>query len=315
MKCSRLVSCLAVVLAGASAPVRADDAAKAGRDVLAKYQNAVVSVKLAIKQSVSMGGRESKTDSKTETTGTMIDPSGLTVVSLMTTDPGSAMKDAYTRAMISRGGDPSQLKFDSELSDVKIVLADGTEIAADVVLRDKDLDLAYVRPSDKAASARQPVKPFPFVHLARDARPQLLDEVIVLNRLSKVANRVPAISVGRIEAVVDKPRTFYVLGGAMWGYALGAPVFAVDGKLIGILFLRTVKAQTDQSTGFMFSNLSQWGMMPIVLPASDIVDGAKQALEAKAPTAEEKPASEEKPAEKEKAATASDQPPATPEKK
>ena len=59
------------------------------------------------------------------------------------TDPSGAMKDAYTRAITARGGDISQLKFESEISDVKIVLADGTEIPADVVLRDKDLDLAY----------------------------------------------------------------------------------------------------------------------------------------------------------------------------
>jgi len=298
MKCSTFVGCLAVAAVGlgAAIPTQADDAAKAGRDVLAKYQNAVVTVKLAIKQSMSLGGRESKTDSKTETTGTIIDPSGLTVVSLTTTDPGSAMKDAYTRAMIARGGDPSQLKFESELSDVKIVLADGTEIPADVVLRDKDLDLAYLRPSNKPGEPGQTAKPFPFVDLGRDTKPQLLDEVIVINRLSKVANRAPAISVGRIEAVVDKPRTLYVLGEATWGYALGAPVFSLDGKLVGMLFLRTANTQTDQNNGFMYSNLSQWGMMPVVLPASDIVDGVKQALEAKVPAAEEKPATIEKPA-------------------
>jgi Trypsin-like peptidase domain len=265
-----------------------DEAAKSGRAILAKCQDAVVTVRLAIKQSLSMGGRDSKSESKVETTGTMIDSSGLTVVSLTTTDPGNAMKEAYARAMAARGGDPSQLKFDSEVSDVKIVLADGTEIAADVVLRDKDLDLAYLRPSDT------PAKPLSFVDLAHDAKPQVLDEVVVVNRLTKAANRVPAISIGRIEALVDKPRTFYVLGEATWGYSLGAPVFSLDGKLIGILFLRSAKAQVDQTSGFMFSSLSQWGMMPIVLPASDIVDGAKQALEAKTPVTEEKPAREEK---------------------
>src|SRR5579862_6558239 len=174
-------------------PVHGDDAAKAGRDVLAKSGSAVVTVKLAIKQSVSMGGRDSKSESKTETTGTVIDPSGLTVVSLATTDPSSTMKDTYARAIAARGGDMSQFKFESELSDVKIVLADGTEIAADVVLRDKDLDLAYLRPSDK------PAKPLPFIDLTKDAKAQILDEVIILNRLSQAANRAPAISVGRIE--------------------------------------------------------------------------------------------------------------------
>jgi hypothetical protein len=237
---------------------------------------------------MSMGGRDQKSESKTETTGTVIDSSGLTVVSLTTTDPGSAMKDTYARAMAARGADMSQFKLESELSDVKIVLADGTEIPAEVVLRDKDLDLAYLRPSDK------PAKPLAFVDLAQDAKAQILDEVIVVNRLSQVANRVPAISIGRIEAIVDKPRTFYVLGQSMWGYALGSPVFSLNGKLVGILFLRSAKTQADQSSGFMFSNLSVFGMMPIILPASDIVDGAKQALEAKSPAPEEKPVTEEK---------------------
>ena len=281
------IACLAV--AAVSFTARADEAAKAGRDVLAKSQGAVVTVKLAIKQSMSMGGHDSKSESKTDTTGTVIDPSGLTVVSLATTDPGSMVKDAYERAITARGGDTSQFKFESELSDVKIVLADGTEIPADVVLRDKDLDLAYLRPSDK------PAKPLPFINLKQDVKPQILDEVIVMNRLNQAANRAAVISAGRIEGIVDKPRTVYLLGGSMWGYSLGAPVFSLDGKLVGILFLRSTKSQADQSSGFMFSNLNQLGMMPVILPAADIVDGAKQALEAKAPVAEEKPAASEKP--------------------
>jgi S1-C subfamily serine protease len=270
------VAVLAVAVAG---PGRADDVGTAGRELLAKHQAAVVTVKLAIKQSMSMGGRDSKSESKMETTGTVIDPSGLTVVSLATTDPTSAMKDAYVKALTARGGDASQLKMESELTDVKILQADDTEISAQVVLRDKDLDLAYLRPSEK------PAKPLPFIDLAQAGKAAVLDEVFVLNRLGKSANRVPALSVGRIEAVVEKPRTFYMLGQAMWGYALGAPVFARDGKLVGILFLRTVNTQTDTTSGFMFGNLNQWGMIPIVLPVADIVPGAKQALEAK-PAAE-----------------------------
>jgi len=56
------IVCLA--LAGIPVTARADDAAKVGRDLLAKYQGAVVMVKLAIKQSVSMGGRDSKIGNK-----------------------------------------------------------------------------------------------------------------------------------------------------------------------------------------------------------------------------------------------------------
>jgi hypothetical protein len=152
------------------------------------------------------------------------------------------------------------------------------------------LDLAYLRPSDK------PAKPLASIDLTKDAKVQILDEVIVVNRLSQAANRAPAVSIGRIEGVIEKPRTFYLLGESMWGYSLGAPVFAVDGKLVGIVLLRSAKTQGDQDSGFIFSNLNQWGMMPVILPASDIVDGAKQALEAKAPAPEDKPATGNQPA-------------------
>jgi len=288
---SPLVVTLAIATAATmmTAAAWADDLARTGREILAKHQEAVVAVKLAIKQSVSMGGRENKSESKTTTTGTVIDPSGLTVVSLAATDPSSTIKDAYARAITARGGDLSQFKFDSELNDVKIVLADGTEIPADVVLRDKDLDLAYLRPAEKQA------KPLACLDLTKDAKAQVLDEVIVINRLNQAANRAPAISIGRIEGVLDKPRTFYLLGQSMWAYSLGAPVFSTDGKLVGIVLLRNSKTQSDQDNGFLFSNLNQWGMMPVILPASDIIDGAKQAMEAKAPATEEKTSSDNKP--------------------
>ena len=265
------------VAGAASLAAQADDLARSGRDILARSQAAVVTVKLAIKQSMSMGGRENKSETKTQTTGTVIDPSGLTVVSLATTDPSSTVKDIYARTIAARGGDMSQFKFDSELNDVKIVLPDGTEIPAEVVLRDKDLDLAYLRPSDK------PAKPLAFIDLTKDATAQILDQVIVVNRLSQAADRAAAVSIGRIEGIIEKPRTFYLLGQSMWGYSLGAPVFATDGKLVGIVLLRSAKTQTDQDSGFVFSNLNQAGMMPVILPASDIVDGAKQARDAKEP--------------------------------
>ena len=136
--------------------------------------------------------------------------------------------------------------------------------------------------------------PLAFIDLTKDAKAQILDEVIVVNRLGQAADRAPAVSIGRIEGIIEKPRTFYLLGQSMWGYSLGAPVFAMDGKLVGIVLLRSAKTQTDQDSGFIFSNLNQAGMMPVILPASDIVDGAKQAREAKPAAAEEKPATGDK---------------------
>jgi S1-C subfamily serine protease len=267
----------------------AGDSVTTARDLVAKYQNAVITVKLAIKQSMSAPGRESpKVETKTETTGTVIDPTGLTVVSLSSTDPSDAYQKVMERAMASQGRSASQMKIESEITDMKLLFSDGTEVPAEVVLRDKDLDLAFVRPTDPVA------KPVAYVDLSHSTQPQLLDEAIVLNRLNPTANRTIAVSLGRIEAFVNKPRPFYILGEATWGYSLGAPVFAVDGKILGILLLRISTAQIDATSGFMNQHLNQWGIMPIILPAADIADGAKQAKEAKVTPPENKLAPAEK---------------------
>jgi hypothetical protein len=98
-----------------------------------------------------------------------------------------------------------------------------------------------------------------------------------------VGNRATVVSLGRIEAVLTKPRTFYVLGQTTWGYSLGAPVFALDGKVAGLVLLRNTKADLDTTRGFLFDNLSKFGMMPVILPAEDVHEAAKSAPATAAP--------------------------------
>src|SRR5512143_4167480 len=63
---------------------RADEVAEKGRDISKKFQRAVVTVQESIKATAS-GGRSSEVN--LEITGTVIDPSGLTVVALSSCDP------------------------------------------------------------------------------------------------------------------------------------------------------------------------------------------------------------------------------------
>jgi hypothetical protein len=167
------------------------------------------------------------------------------------------------------------MDVDSELKELMIILPDGREIEAEVALRDEELDLAFLRPKEK------PATPMAFIDLKQEGTPQVLDEVLVINRLNKTAKRVSAASIGRIEAIVEKPRPFYVLGQTTWAFALGAPVFSFDGKLAGFVLLRNDKSPGDPTSGFLHSDLSRLGMMPVVRPPADIVDGAQQALTAK----------------------------------
>ena len=73
--------------------------------------------------------------------------------------------------------------MESELSDVKIVLDDGTEVPAEVVLRDKDNDLAFIRPKTK------PAAPMAALDLANSGKADILDQVISLTRLGSAAGR------------------------------------------------------------------------------------------------------------------------------
>ncbi len=136
-------------------------------------------------------------------------------------------------------------------------------------MRDKDLDLAFIRPKAKPAS------PMAAIDLAKSAPAQLLDQVITLNRLNSAAGRAYAASVERVSAVMQKPRTFYIPDSTMTSTTLGSPAFALDGKLVGVMVMRAVSSKGGGSRNYRDN------MTTIILPAEDILKAAKQAPEAK----------------------------------
>ena len=254
----------------------AEDAAEAGRCVLGQFQDAVVTVKLVVSYSVSYGGHDQQGETKTEAIGTVIAPSGLTVISLSTIDTSEIWKSRM------RSSSQADFKIEMEVKDAKIVLADGTEIPAEVALRDKDLDLAFLWPTEK------PAKPLVAIDLAKAGKPQVLDQVICLNRLGKIANRIASVSIERVDALVERPRPFYVLG-AGGSSGVGSPVFALSGEPLGIVLIRNAPTEGDVNVGSYFSASSgSYGFFPVVVPATDIIEDAKQALEAKKPAPTDK---------------------------
>jgi S1-C subfamily serine protease len=195
-----LIVLLAVGLLGA--PIDAQDDRAAGREIVKKWQGAIVNVRVVLKMRVSVGGREMQSmDESVETVGTVIHPSGLTVLSLGALNPGAMMNK-----MIGGGGSSQErMEFGSEPSDVKLRLSDGKELPARIVLRDEDLDLAFLRPTVK------PDKPLVAIDLADEGRPAILDTVVVLSRLGRVGGWTPAASLQTIGAIIERPRTFYVI--------------------------------------------------------------------------------------------------------
>jgi S1-C subfamily serine protease len=268
---------LAALLAGAAiaavaapgAPAlsaRGQDSRAAGRAIVTQWQAAIVTVRVVLKTRMSMGGREMQAaDDAVDAVGTVIDPSGLTVLSLGTLNPAAMMN----RIMGSNGGSgDDRVEITSEPSDLKIRLADGRELPATIVLRDEDLDLAFIRPT------APPPSPLVAIDLGDSARPALLDELLVLTRLGRVGGWAPSATLTEVSAIIERPRTFFVLG-AQSG-ATGTPAFSTAGKIVGLVTIR----QVDVGRSSMFSMMGgteAMGILPVVLPAADVLEIARQA--------------------------------------
>jgi len=252
-----------------AAVCHADELADKGREVFKNNQHAVVTVQAVLKTTYSGNGRSSNPrEVKQDLTGTVIDPSGLTVMALSSVDPAELYK---------RMSDEFKT-VDTQINDLKLLLDDGTEVPAEIVLRDRDLDLAFIRPKTK------PTTPMAAVDLSKSSSVEMLEPVITLNRLNRAAGRSYSASVERIDAVIQKPRTFYIPDTTQSTTSLGSPAFALNGNIIGIFVMRAVTGG-DSSGGNMREN-----MTAILIPAEDVLKGAKQAPEAKGDA--------EKPAEK-----------------
>jgi hypothetical protein len=251
-------------------PTAAQDGDRsAARNLVMKWERAIVNVRVVLKMRMSVGGREMQSmDDSVETVGTVIDPSGLTVMSLGSLNPGAMMN----RLMGSASSGQEKMEFGSEPTEVKMRLADGREIPAKIVLRDEDLDLAFIRPTVK------PDKPLVAVNLADAVKPALLDQIVVLSRLGRVGGWAPSASLQNVEAIIERPRTFFVADMGTPSSPMGIPAFTTSGKIVGLLTLRTVASGRSSMFAGM-SGTEGLGMLQVILPAADILEIARQAMD------------------------------------
>ena len=222
-------------------------------------------------------------EEKSEVTGTVIDASGLIVTALGGLDK-SSMVDGQT---VNTAMGPIKLKASSEFKEIKVITADGSEVPADLVMKDEDLGLAFIKVRSDSEEAKG--VEFKAIDLADSAKGELLDECIALGRLDESLNREPSLLTSEISGMTVRPRMFYRVNTD----AIGCPVFLASGKLLGVSVLRNPKGGSSRG--------GQIQVSPVILPAADIAKVAAQAKEAKpaapAPAVEAPPVSEEKPVE------------------
>lgn len=248
LSCASILFCLTLI----QKPLWADQTADLTREIINKWQNAVITTKIVMEMY--------EYERKMEALATIIDPSGLAVLSLSNIDPSAA-------SGLSSGTSGEEAK----VKDVKMLMNDETEIPARVVLRDRDLDLAFIRPIEELK------EPLFNIDLGDNALPEIMDQIVVLSRFGSIAGYVSAASLCRIQAVIEKPRVLYMpdpLAGLVSG--LGTPVFSLNGKVVGILLLR-VKKSREMMSNEMFRGMGGMDMLPVILPAQEVLDVVKKA--------------------------------------
>lgn len=283
---TRAVVAASFILAAQFSSLAQDALAAATKKIFNEHKDSVVWASAVAKISFTTGDAKGlpfnipEREQKFEALGTIIDTNGLVVAALSNLDP---TKEISGREVNTPSG---RIKIDASatLKEVKIIMPDGTELPADVVMKDADLDLAFVKPKPDSKEAKGIV--FQPIDLKNSASGSIADEVATVSRMDEALNRQPAAQRGQIVGVTQKPRTFY----RATGMDHGCPTFLIDGKLLGITVSRSTKDKPP---------------VAVILPAADVLEIAEQARNAKPAVAEEpkakepdKPAVEKAPAEK-----------------
>src|SRR6478609_8363228 len=142
-----------LALAAATTLASASDAElrNTGKKLSAAHKDSIVWLSVLSKTSMgaegdvpaqvkaALAGKDS--EEKNEVNGTIVDASGLIVTALGGLDK-SAMVDGQT---VNTPMGTFKLKATTEIKEVKVITADGSEIPADLVMKDQDLGLAFIK--------------------------------------------------------------------------------------------------------------------------------------------------------------------------
>ena len=222
------------------------------RNLLDQQSDSVSWVSVTVRIEVSAGGRSfPPTERKLEALGTVLGEDGLIVLSLNEVDP--------TDSILSRMRGPADINVN--YTEVLILRPDGSEIEADFLLKDEDLDLAFIRPPQNR-NKKCKATPFNFIEYDASLPPKLqaLDEVVSLGKLGRNLYRKSTLQRGWVNAVIEKPRDYYVIENV----TPGTPVFDQSGRWVGITAFRK---EGGKPSGV------------ITVPAKDVMEIAEQVRE------------------------------------
>ena len=198
------------------------------REILLENSECVTWVSASVRIEISANGRSyPPSERNIEALGTILDASGMTVLSLNQLDPTDSIQSKIRNYK-------AEIKVN--YTEVKILLQDGTEIPAEFVLKDDDLDLAYIIPQKTSQETMGKTLFSHFTIKAESDQPQVLDGVVSLGKLGPNLYRQSTLLRGWVNAVIEKPRDYFVIENVN----PGTPVFDQMGNWIGVSLFKKI---------------------------------------------------------------------------
>ncbi len=211
-----------------------------------KVAPAMVTVKFVM----AYEGEDDTTEEEID--GLTIDPSGVVLIS-------SAMMFG-----------PEYLGVAARPREIKVILPGETEgLSAEVIVRDRELDLVWLRilESDKP-------RKFPHVSFKDAAKPALGQEILQVWKLDKFYDRAPYVSSARVAATVTKPRDLFIASGEV---TIGLPVFDTAGNVLGFGVLQ-LPDEEEMDAMTSTNPYSRMIFTRTMLPASRVATATETAL-------------------------------------
>ena len=261
--CARTMVLAVLFVVSTTNAASVDPSIEAARKILAERQDSVLWISGVCKVSYTTEGGSGEPmnipeqERTVEILGTVISTNGMMVTALSGIDPAKEISGREVRM----GGSTVRLEASSVLKEVKIIMPDGVEVPAEVVMKDMDLDLAFLQAKSDAKEFKDAT--FKAVDLKDSAKVAIADVVVSISRADEVLSRQPTVYNGQVNVLVKKPREFIRASSG----GLGTPTFNLDGKLVGIGVLRSSKDKRSVS---------------VLLPATDVEEIAVQARAAAA---------------------------------
>ena len=226
-----LKNLLAACFIFAAASIQADEIGNKAQTVFSKYKDSIVNVSLILSMEVTYAGNvQPEQEQKIDTKATVFNSDGLLVTAYTNIDP--------TVAQPQRKVGGKNLTIKSSYKEVKLVTDDGSESPLKVALIDKEQNLAFLA-LDKEHDDFKEVK-LQEAGFNKNVEVKELDQVVSITKLGKNLYRKPMVKIGRISAIIPKPRKrlLCTVGDS------GTPIYSLTGEMIGMAIPKLQNGKT-----------------------------------------------------------------------